>query len=553
MKQYAKRNANTLLLLWLSLTLAAPWKHVSAQEVLHAPPEYQSLAQRLEWAKSTVKKSPLPNGYWIGYSIERYMYEDSHIGWRGRGERDLPTLHELLLGKGRTGPDVARERDILAAVQRTLQPDSADKTQNQKVLKEVAILFRYPVPDANITDFEKVHMSTLDCSVDLEALPLVWLGTVKDTESIPFLDELYKSSQREQCKRALMAAVALHETKNRVIPCLQKYVTQETNTDLRCQATFWLAQQDHRDAFDILKHVAQDDASSKVRKKAVFWIGQKARTDDLIQCLETVAQKDPAREVQKQAVFALSQAPDGRGVEALKRIAGTAKDATTRKEAVFWLGNKTPSDDVVQFLETVVQKDSAPEVRERALHALAQAPQNLGVPALINVAKSHPDKTIRKKAVFWVGHKATSEQSIGCLETVAQKDSAREVRKHAVFALSQAPDGRGVEALARIAKAGGDLTIRKEAIFWLGQKASKKTASSLKNIVFDAEHTELQKQAVFAISRWPKDQSVPPLAEIAKTHPNPEVRKSAIFWLGKTGDPRAADALAEIVRSLRNP
>lgn len=138
----------------------------------------------------------------------------------------------------------------------------------------------------------------------------------------------------------MMAAVALHETKNRVIPCLQRYVTQEGNTDLRCQATFWLAQQDHRDAFDILKNVAQDDASSEVRKKVVFWIGQKARTTDLIQCLEKVAHKDPVRDVRKQAVFALSQAPDGRGAEALKRIAGTAKDATTRKEAVFWLGNK---------------------------------------------------------------------------------------------------------------------------------------------------------------------------------------------------------------------
>ena len=488
MKQSAKRNLNTLLLISFSLTLTAPWKHVRAHEVLHVPSEHRSLTQRLEWTKSTVKDSQFPNGYWIGYSIERYMYEDSHIGWRGRDSRDLPTLNELLLGKGWAGPDVARERDILAAVQRALKPDSTDKIQRQKVQKEVAILFRYPAPQANITDFDKVHMSTLDYYVDLKALPLVWLGTVKDIESIPFLDELYESSQWEQCKRALMAAVALHETKNRVIPCLQRYVTQESNTDLRCQATFWLAQQDHRDAFDILKNVAQDDASSEVRKKAVFWIGQKARTTDLIQCLEKVAHKDPVRDVRKQAVFALSQAPDGRGAEALKRIVGTAKDATTRKEAVFWLGNKTPSDDLVQFLETV-----------------------------------------------------------------AQKDAVREVRKQAVFALSQAPDGRGVGALARIAKAGKDIATRKEAIFWLGQKASKKAASSLKNIVFDTEHTELQKKAVFAISQWPKDQSVPPLVEIAKTHPNPEVRKYAIFWLGETGDPRAADALAEIVQGLRSP
>jgi len=418
MKQSVKHNVNALLLLSLSLALIVPCKHVRAYEVLHAPAEHQSFAQRLDWIKSAVKANQFLNGYWIGYSIERYMYEDSRIGRCGRNDGDLPTLQELLLGKGRAGPDVVQERKMLRAVQKELQSVSADKTERQKVLKEVAVLFRYPGPRADITDFDKVHMSTLDCLVDLKALPLVWLGTVKDAESIPFLDGLYESSQRQQCKRALMAAVSTHDTKSRVIPCLRKYVTQEDNVDLRCQAVFWLAQQDHRDAFDILKNVARNDASSKVRKDSVFWIGQKAKADDLIQLLETVALKDPVRDVRKKAVFALSQVPHERGVDALVRIAG----------------------------------------------------------------------------------------------------------------------------------AEGDLATRKEAIFWLSQKASEKAMASLEEIAFDAEHTEVQERAVFAISQWPKDQSIPALSKISKNHPSLEVRKQAIFWLGQTGDPRAVDTLAEIVK-----
>jgi HEAT repeat protein len=405
---------SSLLLVVLSLT----WANARSQEVLHAPAEQKSFAQRLDWAKSTAKAGPsFVNGYWIGYSIERTMHEDSSMGWSGRSDKDIPTLQELLSGKGRADPDAVQERKMLAAVQKELQAVSADKKERQKVLKKVAILFSYPSPDSKMTDFDKVNMSTLNCLVDLKGRPLVWLGTVKDTESIPFLDKLYESSQRDKCKRGLMAAVSMHDTKSLVIPCLQKYV-KEDSMDLRCQAVFWLAQQDHRDAFDILEDVVRNDTSSKVREETVFWIGQKAKTDDLIKVVETVALKDPVREVRKKAVFALSQVPEERGVEALIRIARTEKDLATRKEA----------------------------------------------------------------------------------------------------------------------------------IFWLSQKASKRAMESLEEIVFDAEHTELQERAVFAISQWPKDQSIPALSKICKDHPNPKIRKKAIFWLGQTGDPRAVDALAEIVR-----
>ena len=50
-----------------------------------------------------------------------------------------------------------------------------------------------------------------------------------------------------------------------------------------------------------------------------------------------------------------------------------------------------------------MQKDADPEVRKHALMALVQAPRNIGVPALINIAKSHPDNTIRREAIFWLG------------------------------------------------------------------------------------------------------------------------------------------------------
>jgi hypothetical protein len=59
---------------------------------------------------------------------------------------------------------------------------------------------------------------------------------------------------------------------------------------------------------------------------------------------------------------------------------------------------------------------------------------------------------------------------------------------------------------------------------------------------------EIRKQAVFALSQRPADEGVPVLIRIARTNRHPEVRKSALFWLGQSEDPRALTLFEEILR-----
>jgi HEAT repeat protein len=42
-------------------------------------------------------------------------------------------------------------------------------------------------------------------------------------------------------------------------------------------------------------------------------------------------------------------------------------------------------------------------VKEQAVFALKQLPEDQGVPMLINVARNNPDPAVRKKAMFWLG------------------------------------------------------------------------------------------------------------------------------------------------------
>lgn len=92
-----------------------------------------------------------------------------------------------------------------------------------------------------------------------------------------------------------------------------------------------------------------------------------------------------------------------------------------------------------------------------------------------------------------------------------------DTRKHAIFWLGQAAGAvatRGLDSIVRDDK--GDL--------------------------------ELRKQAVFALSQQPEDEGVPALIRIARSNPIGEVRKSALFWLGQSEDPRALELFEELLR-----
>lgn len=64
----------------------------------------------------------------------------------------------------------------------------------------------------------------------------------------------------------------------------------------------------------------------------------------------------------------------------------------------------------------------------------------------------------------------------------------------------------------------------------------------------DEGELEVRKQAVFALSQRPADEGVPALIRIARSNPDGELRKSALFWLGQSEDPRALDLFEELLR-----
>jgi hypothetical protein len=88
-------------------------------------------------------------------------------------------------------------------------------------------------------------------------------------------------------------------------------------------------------------------------------------------------------------------------------------------------------------------------------------------------------------------------------------------------------------------------STRKQALFWLSSQAGDRVDDGRGTSGPDAE---LKKQAVFALSQQRRSESVSTLIEVARTNREPDVRRTALFWLGQSNDPRAVSVFEEILR-----
>ena len=342
--------------------LMAPVVALGQQVAVH-PDEGAPLSRRVDWAL----QEGGPGGFWVGYSISKYMHEGS---WMGRiGGRDWSSRKSLyaLLGKEHLEealpPELKRELGFTSdGVIHIDRPAHTDV----RILKEVGVLVyfagrtRAPV---------KIQMSNMSLGVALDEKPLFWLGKAADEESTDYLKSLFGETGDEALQADVLRAVALHENRASNFNFIAGVVTSDADEELREDAVFWMGQLDLPQGLALLKDVVAKDRSMDVREKAVFAIHQMT------------------------------------SVEAQELLIDLARHATPRevqKQAIFWLGQQA-SEKATALLEEILYDEADTEVQEHAVHALAQMPAEKSIPKLIEIAHTHPSVSVRKKAIFWLG------------------------------------------------------------------------------------------------------------------------------------------------------
>ena len=124
----------------------------------------------------------------------------------------------------------------------------------------------------------------------------------------------------------------------------------------------------------------------------------------------------------------------------------------------------------------------------------------------------------------------------------------KRVDEPALAALAFHAEPSALEALIGLARQDASAHVRGQALFWLAQRAGSRVAGVITRAIDDDPETEVKKRAVFALSQLPHDEGVPLLIDTARRNRNPAVRKQAMFWLGQSNDPRALSFFEEVLK-----
>ena len=215
---------------------------------------------------------------------------------------------------------------------------------------------------------------------------------------------------------------------------------------------------------------------------------------------------------------------------------------------MIWLEGVRPADSV-SYLESLVGADGGrrDRVLDGAISAIALHADLSADAALDRLLAVNQADRVRGAVPFWLGH-SRGAAGLERLRRVIKEDPSTEVRKKAVFGISQSPEPGATGTLIDTARNAPSSHLRGEAIFWLAQKAGRKAADAINERIEQDPEVEVKKKAVFALSQLPPDEGVPLLLRVARTHTSPAVRKQAMFWLGQSSDPRALDFFAEVLK-----
>ncbi len=234
------------------------------------------------------------------------------------------------------------------------------------------------------TEIIDLQLLDPDNTYDFADIPLYWLGKMNTTESVKFLDALFQQSD-SGIQKEMIFLISAHEG---TLP------------------------------YTFLKNTASGDYPIKVRKNAVFWLGnyKDGRSLGLLKDIYT-AESDAA--LRKHIVFALSLSRQEEAIKEIIRIARKDPNSSVRKQAVFWLGQKA-SRECIGALKEFVKNGKGMDIKKQAVFAISQLPSGKSVPLLIEIARTNKSPGVRKQAIFWLGQ-SNSDAALKFFEEILTK------------------------------------------------------------------------------------------------------------------------------------
>ena len=168
--------------------------------------------------------------------------------------------------------------------------------------------------------------------------------------------------------------------------------------------------------------------------------------------------------------------------QALEELVAQSQPEQVRRQAIFWLGNSRGQRGF-EIVSRIVREDPSDKIREHAVFALTQNKDPKALEVVASVAHNDKSPRVRGQALFWLAQRAGQKIAESAINDAIANDPETEVKKKAVFALTQMPAGEGVPLLIQVVRTNRNPEVRKQAMFWLGQSKDDRALAFIEEVL----------------------------------------------------------------------
>ena len=246
------------------------------------------------------------------------------------------------------------------------------------------------------------------CSAELREKAVFLLSQKRSSETEDILlDVVRNDPSREVRKKAVFWMGQINT--DRAAQVLEDLLSSNTaDEELRKQAIFALMQQRSERGQAAVRRIAESASSpQELREQAVFWLGQHRSEANatylrnLFDRLASAPEGSANEAIRQKILFSLSQMRGQGNDQWLMQVASDSKHSVeTRKQAIFSAGQAGVSTAELSALYPRVNER---ELKEQIIWVMSQKRDDAAATRLMQIAKTDPDRELRKKAIFWLG------------------------------------------------------------------------------------------------------------------------------------------------------
>jgi HEAT repeat protein/beta-lactamase regulating signal transducer with metallopeptidase domain len=367
------------------------------------------------------------------------------------------------------------------------------------------------------------------------------IAVAKTTSDPDARREAVEGLGQKDSERALAALVSIAQT--------------DRDEDVQREAVETLGEMPNGRGWGAVQDIARKHARPDVRREAVETIGSSLPPAEAIPVLKAIALTDPNPDVQREAVETLGEVEhdSGNALSALTEFARTHPHSDVRREAIETIGAMAPTEQTVRLLADIAAHERSEDVQREAVQALGEIGP-LGLPAVIEIARTHPSPDVRRTAIETIGEQAPAAEALDLLAQIARRDRDPDVQREAVETLGALHDDRAYNLLVEFARTHPVSDVRREAIETLGETGRTDSVMAiLDGVARGAGDPDVAREAVETLGELHDTRALALIARIARTHRNLDVRREAIQTYAETASPDSALALLKSILATEAP